>query len=396
MAIIRLILLVILSALIFLIACDDSPTRYSNNLPPVPQDFPGAAGMLWKYEVYDSLTQITDTVWVSYTDNYFGPSGDFFIEWKERHFTDYSFEFKTVRAHGDTIEIQNSDIVLVFQSERIIYPIELGNSWAGIEAIDDTSRVTLVGKIEVPAETFYNGARIDRSWNLDIEQGGNWSQTWLVPDVGIVSRYFLSQFSDGTSITVTKNETWELIEYDLTTFVIDQFPNKVGNRWIYEEKDSVYYHHDSVIITYDTVTVTIVDEGRLEMGDSFTVWEYVNSMSTDTLFVVTQENHIRFHTMYSPLWDLYYEFPLAVGRSWGIDYFVPVPEVIDKETVIAPLRIFESAFHQKTNGGAFNDYWSQDDWLVPEIGIVKSTRWQFGFIPSMNRTRTLIDYSLVD
>ncbi len=389
-------IIIIIAVIILIIACDDSPTRYGK--APVDMQFPDKTGMLWKYEVYDSLTQITDTVWVSFTDDNTNSEGEIFIEWKEKHASNNLFLIKHVRSKGDTIEIHNFNGPWDTHIERLIYPLELGESWAGLEANDDTSTVTLVGQISVPAETFNNGARIDRSWGKDFEDGGNWSQTWIVPDVGIVSRYFLSQFSDGSSITVTKNETWQLIDYDFTTFEITQFPNKVGNEWIYEQKDSVYYHHDSIIISYDTVTATIIDEGHFNDGDPYTVWEFAGSLMTDTMFLVTYENHLTFmyDTMHFSFMDVSYDFPLAVGKTWGIDYFVPVPEVLDKELIHTPAGIFESSFHTHAIGGAFNDYWTQDDWLVPDVGIVKSKRWQFGFIPSMDRTRTLIEYNLVE
>jgi hypothetical protein len=396
MNIIRLITILILSIIIIIMACDDSPTRHSK--PPIDKHFPNSTGMLWKYEVYDSLTQITDTVWISYTDNYFVPSGDFFIEWKEKHLTDNIFEFKTVRVKGDTIEIQNSDIVLVYQVERLIYPIELGKSWAGVMAIDDTSRVTLVGQIEVPAETFYNGARIDRSWNLDFEQGGNWSQTWIVPDVGIVSRYFLSQYSDGTNITVTKNETWELIEYDLTTFEKHQFPNKVGNEWIYEEIDSTSNTWGPLIVIIDTISLIIVDSNSLVSGELYTTWEYYSNFQNFKFYVVNGERRITitYEIPTISINDVYYEFPMAVGRDWGVDYFIPVPVVSDKEMIITYAQLFETSFHTIWQGQGIDDYWTREDWLVPGIGFVKYKYMQYGLGYSINRTRTLIDYHLVD
>jgi len=395
MKIIKITIAIIFLLLIYIISCDDSPTRYNN--VPDDSDFPNSIGMLWKYEVYDSLSQTTDTVWFSITDTVTMPSGEFYTEWKSKNLTSFIFEWQYLHLYGDTLEFFD-DSVGLSANERIVFPLELGNGWSGPATNDDTSLVTLIGYVGVPAGIFAKGARIDRSWNLDFEEGGNWSQTWVVPDVGIVSRYFLSQFSDGSSITVTKNETWKLIEYDLTTFELQQFPNKVGNQWIYEERDSVYFHHDSIIITYDTVMFTIVGSGNLEAGYPYTLWESTTKYGIDTQFVVTYEERLSFihDTEYISLMDYYFDFPIAVGRTWGLEYFTISPEVLDKEMVITSVQTFMSSFHTYMSGSMLNDYWTQEDWLVPGVGIVKSRHLQFGFIPSMNRTRTLIDYTLVD
>lgn len=392
----RPIITILLLSLIFVSSCgDDSPTGHGGG--KIDVNFPNAIGMLWKYQVYDSLSQTTDTVWFSITDTVTINSNEFVTERRERHFAGSFFGWQYLHFRGDTLEIFD-DTVGPPANERIVFPLELGSSWTGPVNVDDTSTVTLVGQIEVPAARFSNGARIDRSWNLDFEEGGNWSQTWVVPNVGVVYRYRRSQFSDGGSITVTTNEVWELIEYDLMTFGLHQFPKKVGTKWVYEEIDSTTMGYDSVAVEFDTVTITIVDSGQFESGNSYTIWKFVSRNGTDTQFVVTGEERLSFQhdTTFSSLWDVYYDFPLAVGRSWGLDFFAPFPEVLDKEPVLTPAQHFTSSFHTRMYGGGFNDYWHQEDWLVSGLGIAKSRRWQLGFIPWMNRTWTLIDYHLAN
>ena len=403
MRLIRFTIVALIISFIIFIACDDSPTRYSK--PPVETNFPNGVGMLWKYEIYDSLAQTTDTVWFSVTDTSTLEVGKHCTEWKGKSNASGNVDWKYLTFSDDTLDIFNGPIydrpILLEEEsaiERIVFPLELGRGWTGLSSFIDTSTVTLVGQIEVPAGRFNNGARIDREWEIGFEGGGNWSQTWSVPNVGIVSRYYLSQYSDGGNITVTKNETWELIDYDLTTFTINQFPNKVGNEWIYEQKDSVYYAHDSIIITYDTVTVSIIRDGQLWTGDPFTVWEYLSDNFNNTQFVVTQGNHlaVMLDTTQNSFINAWLDFPLAVGVNWGVDSFVPVPQMLDKDEVITPFQTFQSAFHRQMISGSFVDLHPQDDWFVPMVGIVKTTIWGYGFIPSTYTTRTLIDYNLVD
>lgn len=393
MTAIRLTMAGLLASLIFIVHCGDGPPTGPGDGPD-DTHFPSAIGMLWKYQVYDSLTQTTDTVWFSITDTVTWGAGEFVIERRERRLVAESFGRRYLHFRGDTLEFCD-DSIAAPADERIVFPLKLGSTWAGPVSADDTSIVTLVGRIEIPGTGPRRGARIDRCWDRDFEGGGNWSRTWIVPDVGVVSRYHRSQFSDGANMVVTTNETWELIEYDLTTFGLSQFPNKVGTAWIYEEIDSVLVR-GGFEVTFDTVTVTIVDDGVLESGDSYALWEieHPQQYGIDTLYVVTGEERMSLQrdSVFSILWDLYYEFPLAVGRYWGIESFAPVPEVLDKEPVATSFQFFASAFHSQMYGGGFNDYWHQEDWLVPEVGIVRSRRLQFGFIPWMNRTWSLIDF----
>ena len=53
----------------------------------------------------------------------------------------------------------------------------------------------------------------------------------------------------------------------------------------------------------------------------------------------------------SPFFDLYYDFPLAIGRFWGVESIAPVPEVLDKEGVLTPVQHFASCFHTRMEGG---------------------------------------------
>ncbi len=404
MATTRKSIAILILAFIFVSSCDEAPTRSGGGKPRV--NFPNSVGMLWKYQVYDSLTQTTDIVWLSITDTLTIRSNEFFTQRNEKRFSAITlakatsatatFDAQYLHVVGDTLEIFN-DTTGLLASERIVFPLELGNEWSG-PSDNDTSRVTLVGEIEVPAGRFSGSARIDRSWNTDFEGGGSHSQTWIAPDVGVVYRHNLSQVSDGVNLTVTKNEVWKLIEYDVTTFELHELPNKVGSEWVYESVDSIPAGRDSVIVDYDTVTVTIVASGQFESGAPFTKWRYVSRSETDTLFVVSNEERLSFQgdTTFNPIWDIYYDFPLAVGRTWGLVFIAPVPEALDKEPVATPAQNFTSTFHTRASGGAFNDYWTQEDWLAPGVGIIKSRRWQVGFIPWMNRTRTLIAYTLVN
>jgi len=399
MAVTRSVIAILLPSLILISSCgNNSPTSHEDVEEDVEIDvsFPNAIGMLWKYQVYDSLSHTTDTVWFSITDTATINSNELVTERREKRFAGNYYGRQYLLFRGDTLEVFE-DSVRVQSNERLVFPLELGSGWTGPVTVDDTSTVTMVGQIEVPVAKFSNGSRIDRSWNLDSEGGGNWSQTWVVPDVGVVYRYRRSQLSDGGSIAVTTNQVWELIEYDLKTFGLHQFPNKVGTKWVYEEVDSTTMGPDSVVVEFDTVTITIADSGRFDSGYSYTTWEFASRNGSDTKIFVTGNHGFGFQhdTTCSLPWNLYNIFPLAVGRTWGMYFYRPVPVVVDKEPVHTPVQDFASGFYTHMSGSWPDDHWAQRDWLVPGVGITKSKRWQTGSA-RMNRTWTLIDYHLAD
>ena len=78
---IRPILAVLLLALLCFYSCDDDKNPI-NGGGAVNNPFPNAVGMLWKYEVYDSLTDATDTVWVSVTDSTLTRCGYHIYNWR--------------------------------------------------------------------------------------------------------------------------------------------------------------------------------------------------------------------------------------------------------------------------------------------------------------------------
>ena len=388
-----LILPLFILPVLLIAACDDGPPTGGDrtNITAIPN----AIGMLWKYEVYDSLTRKTDTVWVSVTDTMTVAGGELDTERRLISLRTQSVEVQYFQLRGDTLDIsKNSTSAPV--SERIIFPLSLDDTWQGQAGVDDTSQVSLIGTVAVPAGRFYNGARIDRSWNRDLEGGGQWSKTWIIPNVGIVSRSLLSKVSNGAHITVTRNETWSLLDYDLTTFALSKYPWSVGDTWSYQQVDSIRIGPNATRVSWDTVRVTTVETYRLSPDDRYAVQEIESKSGVDTQYIMIYDEILRIQadSLPNPLWDNYFRFPLAVGRNWGVLTSAPVPEVLDKEQILTSAGIFPSCFHTRLHGGQFDDSWMEEDWLVPDLGMVRSSRRQYGLTPQTSRTRLLIAYQL--
>jgi len=366
---------------------DDNPTSGG-----LVSQLPNQVGMLWTYEVYDSLTQTKDTVSISITDTALS-SGQGLL-WRTRW---HSISFVTENIsviNGDTVDFIIDTTFIAPPLERFVFPLTLGNQWeiSRNPPASDTSEVTDFGTVTVPAGQFINSALIERKFNDGFEGGYDSSQTWVAPNVGIVSRYFYSIGADGGGgFFVVKNETWELIDYDLSTFSMNQFPSAIGDEWVYELIDSRFAGPD-------TVTVSIISDLQIDGFDSTRVWLMQGSLITDTQFVSYINNQVWMSedTVMNSLFDWRYQFPLSVGRNWsGFPIVVAFYQfVIAKESIATAAGNFPSAFNYVAQGGGLNVYWGVDDWLVAGVGVVKRNYWIYDFGPGYSQEWTLLSYKL--
>ncbi len=383
----RSIPIILLLGLLCFYSCGDDDKPTGSN--PTVNSLPNAVGMLWVYEVYDSLTEITDTVWISVTDTAYHMDGFTSLHWRTNWTVTDSVVDQYALVQGDTIDIFSDTTTEPMLLERFVLPLSPGSEWT-VQGVHDTSRVTDIGTVTVKAGTFGSAALVERSWELDFEGGGNWSQTWVAPNVGVVSRYLYGQRTDGGGhFWFTVNQTWELLRYDLSTFSRGRFPNSVGTKWVYELRDTRF---DLV----DTVTVTIVSDVPVSWADSVMLWQYIGREFTDTLYVgaVDEKLFVSYSTDILSFDSWYYEFPLAVGRHWGTEYLDAIPAILDKGAVTSLAGSFPSAFHYRMSGWSFNSSWTVEDWLVPGIGIVlrKDTWRDLG--PIIQLDWTLISYNV--
>jgi len=388
MAATRPVLAVVLLALVCLSSCDsDKPTGSSG---VILDPFPNAVGMLWKYEVFDSLTAMTDTVWVSVTDSTLTRCGFISYSWRQHWTTRDSVVNRYALAWVDSamIDLVTDSTCEPMMLDRFVFPLVEGAVWTG-PSIFDTCRVAETGTVTVPAGAFRNSALVEYTWDRDFEGGGNWTKTWLAPDVGIAHRHGFQTYSDGATITVLENRVWRLLEYDLRTFSLDQFPNTVGTEWVYELAESKL---GTTLV--DTITVTIIDTISISNRDSATVWEFVGDDYSDTMYVAVSGSDIfvTFDTLgVVPFLGWRYEFPMTVGSHWGFDFIVPVPIVNDKVAVVTPAGRFPTSFHYMAGaGGQLYISWVLNDWLVPGIGVVKRT-----FLKTYDGPPTIQEWTLL-
>jgi hypothetical protein len=107
------------------------------------------------------------------------------------------------------------------------------------------------------------------------------------------------------------------------------------------------------------------------------VWEFVGDDYTDTM-LVSVSGPVVLATLdtleASPFADWTYEFPMTAGNHWGFDFILPVPVVEDKVAVITPAGHFPTCFHYKATGSDVPQVsWVVNNWLAPQVGLVKRT-----------------------
>ena len=376
---------VICLAILILPGCDDDTPLTGGTCRSSAITFPNAVGMLWTYEVYDSLTETSDTVQVSIVDTTTIEGPTPVTVWKYNYIDSISTRY--VALSGDSLIVYEGSWD-PREVELYVFPLFLGRYWTGpLEGLGDTSRVTDRGTISTPAGDFSDGSRIDRTWAPDFGPG-HFSTTWVVPNVGIVFRHVLKQWSDGSTLHTSINDVWTLLSYDLHTFDIHQFPNEIGWQWIYE------INRWSFSGEYDTLTVTIVDTTTIHGNLHATIWEYVATHWIDTEYVVVTGNMVTPYpdTDAAYFYPLDYEFPLAVGRSWGMNTSDPLQDLEEKGPVSVPAGTFNIGFRYRHSRQGLNYFWFMDNWLVPGVGLVSRIEREYNLGPSKTVTWELLTY----
>lgn len=164
-----------------------------------------------------------------------------------------------------------------------------------------------------------------------------------------------------------------------------QFPNEIGNKWVY------HYTNDALQID-DTMSIEIVGEMINTEGDTIKLWE--RSIATfendfrDTFWVSQVQDSIIFYPYAQSSWrEITFILPLNVGQTWeeGLTNGSVEEEVI--ETV--PAGNFE-AFKVKFEAIGPNYGLLDQKWFTPNVGIIKWVRSERNLGPVITETYELV------
>ena len=181
-----------------------------------------------------------------------------------------------------------------------------------------------------------------------------------------------------------------------------QFPDKVGNHWVYK------YNDGSNSEQY--IFVDIVGTGILPDGQNVTIWTSTLQDATnrkyllDSSFVVVDEQKAVFYgvpcltcTTQMPDEKRRYIFPLQVNNKWFTDkFFGDTTKVLNENSLTVPAGTFDSTFElSKTVGYVVNSFTKDTIWLTPNIGMTKfyQNEYSLGQLPG-NGIWELLSYQL--
>lgn len=185
----------------YALAADSLVSTFSVN------EFPNTRGTFWVYLRHDSVANRTDSVRVHVHDQVILPGGIRATVWQRVAYPGPTIDTLYVMQSEDTIRIlREPEWVRV--NTMYVFPFVQGRGWRG-EYGFDSSTVMRMGTVTTSGGTFARGFLLVRDFALLNEYGH--SETWLVPNVGIVKLYRREHL-----FSYMTRETWELLQFHIT------------------------------------------------------------------------------------------------------------------------------------------------------------------------------------
>ncbi|RMG27387.1 MAG: hypothetical protein D6732_20120 [Methanobacteriota archaeon] len=151
--------------------------------------------------------------------------------------------------------------------------------------------------------------------------------------------------------------------------MISQFPNEIGDEWVYLFTDSTCTYCP---IKTDTVIVRVVGDTIINGSRQLRIWRYLFPDTVLSNFVEIKDDTVRIYSDLSALWlTEKYVFPLETAKGWKGDFATDTSWVTSIEPVEVPAGRFEKGVVIEERWGAFNDYGFVTTCFVPDVGIVK-------------------------
>jgi len=171
-----------------------------------------------------------------------------------------------------------------------------------------------------------------------------------------------------------------------------EFPDNIGTWWQYKVYDSIYN-------TLDTVTIRVIGYGKLDNGDNATVWAIHSILNgADTNYVTNKSDGIRIFpdkltTAYP---DKRYLFPLVVGNKWITQNILDTNRVTQKGSISVVAGTFSDGYRIQRNTMEPPGLYviQEDEWFVPNIGMVYRNYGWYGTPGVFHKTWELVSYHI--
>jgi len=163
--------------------------------------FPMSVGTYWKYQVYDSLTQQTDTITINVVkDTMINNNPIFYWESSKAGVAiDTLFVLKT----SDSICFYD-DNNLIYLTQELKLPLDVGNTWQSYALASDNYKVESIESVYNYSDAY----KVDRNF-----QSFNYyllEKIWMVDNIGFV-KMTINEFN----LAPSKNENWRLLSYHI-------------------------------------------------------------------------------------------------------------------------------------------------------------------------------------
>jgi hypothetical protein len=168
---------------------------------------------------------------------------------------------------------------------------------------------------------------------------------------------------------------------------ISDYPNKIGDKWIYFVQDSLNHVND-------TLTVTVLSSTTLN-GSASLIWQYAYSNGTvDTLLAIISGDTINYYTLPPfPTLSFGLLFPIAPGSNWK-DNSQANYTASYQGSYSSLGHNFSNVYELNHTTQSFGFSLTDNIYIEPNIGIVYRKTKEFDTQPTTNQTWTLINYQL--
>lgn len=178
---------------------------HKDKASPGLADFPVSVGNKWKYIVYDSVHNYTDTQTVAIS------GATMMTDGRPAKLVRSSFSFSFDSSYAYLLEDADKATFYADQQGRdynkvYTYPLMVGAWWVG-ENMLDTNKVVSIGDISVPAGSFtaYAINRDFKVTDIAIKE-----KEWYCPGVGMVQRNYYER-----NLGFLVNKTFRLVSYSI-------------------------------------------------------------------------------------------------------------------------------------------------------------------------------------
>ena len=284
-----------------LISCDSDDLVGPDDVFFGMAAFPHGDGDYWVYARTDNNTGAVDTITISILETMLldcdGPDCALAEQlWKLR-------SESLVDSQATTVDSSSLHLCGFMSGTRIRFPLEVGKSWSDMILVDDTTNITEMVTVTVPAGSIPFCFHLDRR----VTYLDTWERIhlWVAPTIGIVKMTWVTGGMGSDS-----DQTWELIEYGnipVNNFTLDRFPMNTGSWWRYLVED--YYWQ-----TVDTLTIRCIDT---DFVADFQIWMHSDGAGSELRYSTATANKIVFY-LQGNIENTYKSllFPLRLGRAW--------------------------------------------------------------------------------